>query len=456
MDFGACNSHSHSSTARLTGSTGGRQDAASSSVVFPQQDFQNPDKTMEERIESLTQTLEPDPNSDSGSSTRLDLEIEIIQTKIPADPPHYLCEAHFVGKSVDDLEKIDLIPVPQCVLKVAAKFPTQVDPLDLPFQRTLEQQPMEDNRSYLQRRAVEVVQLLDYCYWLQQDISITQASLRTKDVVKRMCLKTRSWFTTQAMNERRNKSVSLVAPSSQGSSPSRQKVSIRSAADIQKGSNLYQHRFPDYSPVNKPCKEHLLAIQGLGYSSFKDLPIIFHYYEPSLPGEMQGDKNSRQQSECSRMDSWLRAQGVPKDRRGKKSGAKVALPPSISNSVLSATVNQPVQLRSPACRNSDLSSQSELDRLQEEVQHLTLQLEMSRSHTRALEESLEKEKSSRLKLETTLASVESRLNDALLKLEEAQSARPAADLDSPLSRNAVPTVTLSLSLIHISEPTRPY
>lgn len=82
-----------------------------------------------------------------------------------------------------------------------------------------------------------------------------------------------------------------------------------------------QLQYPTYEPEHKRCKEQLKLIRILGYEEFNDLPILFDYYEPSLPNELTSKKNARRQKECARLDEWIKAKQIEKFGRPPPSPA---------------------------------------------------------------------------------------------------------------------------------------
>jgi len=192
-----------------------------------------------------------------------------------------------------------LVNTPTDILARLCKQISSVDITKHPFSHTIEPKANENVKAYMQRRAMEITSLYDIASWLEDGLNLETACSKARNVGNRMKLKTRGWVSESAMM--RATSLPTIAPA-ESHTPT---ISSRQG----KTNMLLQHQYCIYTPSNKNAKQHLVAIRDLGFRNFRDLPIDFSYYEPSLSEESSSTKNARRQTECREMDGWIEKAG---------------------------------------------------------------------------------------------------------------------------------------------------
>lgn len=144
-----------------------------------------------------------------------------------------------------------------------------------------------------------------------------------------------------------------------------------------------QLQYPAYEPEHRRGKDHLQLIRSLGYEGFNDLPIAFDYYEPTLPGgETAGQKNSRRQKECARLDEWIK----------RKTEEAFGAAPNVPNAPVAAQ-----------------KTQSEEEEEEEETQSVTQKLKEENAYLREVACEYKEQEKYVVQLENQVSALKSKL-----------------------------------------------
>jgi len=301
---------------------------------------------------------------------------------------------------------------PRCIVipgKVLDSLATtdKIDLEDIPFQYEEQRLNKETSKSYMIRRAKEIVRLHEISLLLSEGKLISEAVSQTCELSKRVKIKSRSRELGKR-NKEPNKAVPKEAVPKDAT-----KTTVRQGKET--GKQFLQHKYPKYNPVNKSAKLHKKEMWELGLSDFDELP--FDYYEKALPGESWQELSKRRQEECANFRAWMKKERTRQNLHPKEDSESECDSESEVNEILGDCSSQVCNLPKEQGGCKEVA----IEVLETENSQLKSQLETANQKVASLERKIGQQKSSIEKLKEEIDKTNSNLNERNEVIEVLQS-----------------------------------